>query len=111
MALNDESPTKPKFGAKSDFVRALPRHIPAAEVVALAQLQGVKLTTAFIHNIRSNGKAKAMAMAMANGQQLKPKSQARTASAEAVLRAAIAQIGLARAREILEAVEATFAGR
>jgi hypothetical protein len=106
MALNDESQNKPKFGAKSEFVRALPRHIPAAEVVALAQLQGVKLTTAFIHNIRSNGKAKALA----NGQ-LKQKSQDRTASAEAVLRAAIAQLGLVRAREILEAVEATFAGR
>lgn len=107
MALNDESQNKPKFGAKSDFVRALPRHIPAAEVVALAQLQGVKLSTAFIHNIRSNGKAKAMA----NGQQLKQKSQAKAASAEAVLRAAIAQVGLVRAREILDAVEATFAGR
>jgi hypothetical protein len=106
MALNDESQNKPKFGAKSEFVRALPRHIPAAEVVALAQLQGVKLTTAFIHNIRSNGKAKAIA----NGQ-LKHKGQDRTASAEAVLRAAIAQVGLVRAREILDAVEATFAGR
>lgn len=106
MALNDESQNKPKFGAKSEFVRALPRHIPAAEVVALAQLQGVKLTPAFIHNIRSNGKAKAIA----NGQ-LKHKSQDRTASAEAVLRVAIAQIGLVRAREILDAVEATFAGR
>lgn len=107
MALNDEAENKPKFGAKSEFVRALPRNIPAAEVVALAQLQGVKLTTAFIHNIRSNGKAKAMA----NGQQLKQKGRDRTASAEALLRAAIAQVGLVRAREILEAVEATFAGR
>ena len=109
MALNDESQNKPKFGAKSDFVRSLPRHIPAAEVVALAQLQGVKLTTAFIHNIRSNGKAKAKAMA--NGQHIKQTSRSRTANAEAVLRAAIAQIGLVRAREILDAVEATFAGR
>lgn len=107
MALNDESHNKPKFGAKSDFVRALPRHMPAAEVVALAQQQGVTLTTAFIHNIRSNGKAKALA----DPQQLKRKSQDKTANAEAVLRAAIAQVGLVKAREILEAVEATFAGR
>ena len=105
MALNDESHAKPKFGAKSDFVRALPRHLPAAEVVALAELQGMKLTTAFIHNIRSNGKAKA------NGPHHKRSSQEKTANAEAVLRAAIAQIGLVKAREILEAVEATFTGR
>jgi hypothetical protein len=106
MALDDESNAKLRFGAKSEFVRSLDRAIPAAEVVALAERRGMKLTTGFVYNIRSN----------ANGKSNEPRSLRRPTlshveSAEQLLRAAIAQIGLAKAREILEEVEATFAGR
>lgn len=104
MALTDESHPKPKFGAKSEFVRSLSRDIPAAEVVALAQQRGLKLTTGFVYNIRSGRKT--------NGhvEQRKRQSRADAHSAEAVLRAAIAQLGLVKAREILAEVEDTFSG-
>ncbi len=103
----DESHGKPKFGAKSDFVRSLDRHIPAVEVVALAQKRGMKLTTGFVYNIRSSGNAKRNG----NGEDRKRQSEAKAQSAEAMLRASIAQVGLVKAREILDEVEATFAGR
>jgi hypothetical protein len=105
MALDDESNGKLKFGAKSEFVRSLDRAIPAAEVVALAERRGMKLTAGFVYNIRSaNGKNNGA------GAGRKRKTVTKIESAEQVLRAAIAQIGLAKAREILDEVEATFAG-
>lgn len=102
MALEDDESGKLKFGAKSEFVRSLDRGIPAAEVVVLAHRRGMKLTAGFVYNIRSNANGKAAAR--------KRGSTGKVARAEAVLRAAIAQIGLAKAREILEEVEQTFAG-
>ena len=101
---------KPRFGAKSEFVRSLDPTIPAAEVVALAEKRGLKLTTGLVYNIRSASNASV------RGSRL-PFSPPRARitgqgdPAEAQLRAAIAQIGLARARQILEEVEDTFAGR
>lgn len=104
MALDDDESGKHKFGAKSEFVRSLDRAIPAADVVALAERRGMKVTVGFVYNVRSiaNGKTKS------NGN--KRERAASVQRAEALLRAAIAQIGLARAREILEEVEQTFAG-
>jgi hypothetical protein len=48
-----EKPRKPRFGAKTEFVRSLDRSLSAAEVVALAQKKGLRLTPAFVYNIRS----------------------------------------------------------
>jgi len=108
VALDDPAGGKPKFGAKSDFVRSLDRTIPAAQVVAMAEQRGLKLTASFVYNVRSSHLGR-------NAQELRLKKQVvvskKVESAEAVLRHAIAQIGLAKAREILEEVEATFAGR
>lgn len=104
---------KPRFGAKSEFVRSLDPSIPAAEVVALAEKRGLKLTTGLVYNIRSASNASLRG----SRAQFAPKvaARARVSSqsepAEVQLRAAIAQIGLARARQILEEVEDTFAGR
>ncbi|HET7539522.1 MAG TPA: hypothetical protein VFK05_06615 [Polyangiaceae bacterium] len=103
---------KPRFGAKSEFVRSLDPSIPAAEVVALAEKRGLKLTTGLVYNIRSASNA-ALRGSRARLAQ-KPAAKWRTGAAdnaEAQLRAAIAQIGLSRARQILEEVEETFAGR
>jgi hypothetical protein len=105
MALEDDQSGKLKFGAKSDFVRSLDRGIPAADVVVLAHRRGMKLTAGFVYNIRSNANGKASGKAAR-----KRESTGKVERAEAVLRAAIAQIGLAKAREILEEVEQTFAG-
>lgn len=108
MALDDEFNGKPKFGAKSEFVRSLDRGIPAAEVVALAERRGMKLTAGFVYNIRSSSNGKASGNG--NGALRKRRTITKIESAEQTLRAAIAQIGLAKAREILDEVEATFAG-
>jgi hypothetical protein len=108
MSLDDEINGRPKFGAKSEFVRSLDRAIPAAEVVALAERRGMKLTTGFVYNIRSSSSGKTNGNG--SGTLRKRKTVTKIESAEQVLRAAIAQIGLAKAREILEEVEETFAG-
>lgn len=100
---------KPRFGAKSQFVRSLDRDLSAAEVVALAQKKGMHLTPAFVYNVRSaEARARRERGAGKNGGRGAPPL---TGSPEAQLRSAIAQIGLARARQILEEVEETFAGR
>jgi hypothetical protein len=106
---------KPRFGAKSEFVRSLDRSLSAAEVIALAQKKGMTLSPAFVYNIRSADSNRNQASARASKRA--PRAAKATSKAplrgapEAQLRAAIAQIGLARAREILEEVEETFAGR
>lgn len=102
-----DKPNKLKFGAKSDFVRSLDPSIPAAEVVAMAEKKGIKLTTGLVYNIRSS--ANAAAKNSGKGKA-KARLEYKPGSPEARLRAAIAEIGLAKARQILEEVEATFAG-
>lgn len=101
-----EKAGKPRFGAKSEFVRSLDRALSAAEVIALAEKKGLRLTPAFVYNIRSAQAARSMPVRPGkNGA-----SSGGRGSPEAQLRAAIAQIGLARARQILDEVERTFAG-
>jgi hypothetical protein len=107
-----EKPRKPRFGAKSEFVRSLDRSLSAAEVVALAEKKGLRLTPAFVYNIRSAEATRSERARVTSKGQRRPRvNGSLTGSPEAVLRAAIAQIGLARARQILEEVEDTFAGR
>jgi hypothetical protein len=108
-----DKPGKPRFGAKSEFVRSLDRELSAAEVVALAEKKGMKLTPAFVYNIRSAQSTRGQSRSPKAGRG-NSKGGAKaplTGTPEAQLRAAIAQIGLARARQILEEVEDTFAGR
>lgn len=103
---------KPRFGAKSEFVRSLDRELSAAQVVALAEKKGMRLTAAFVYNIRSAESSRTQpANASSKGRPRPLASGPLTGSPEAQLRAAIAQIGLARARQILDEVEDTFAGR
>jgi len=107
--------SKPRFGAKSEFVRSLDPSIPAAEVVAMAEKRGLKLTTGLVYNIRSasNASLRGNRARLAANKPALAKWRAGNPddNAEALLRAAIAQIGLSRARQILEEVEETFAGR
>jgi len=87
--------------------------IPAAEVVALAEKRGLKLTTGLVYNIRSasNAALRGSRARLAQKPTAKWRNGASDENAETQLRAAIAQIGLSRARQILEEVEETFAGR
>jgi|SRR6185503_1875532 len=103
-----EKAGKPRFGAKSEFVRSLDRSLSAAEVIALAEKKGLRLTAAFVYNIRSAQAAQHARVTPA--RPVKNGSAALKQTPEAQLRAAIAQIGLARARQILDEVERTFAG-
>jgi len=105
MPANGESNGKPRFGAKSEFVRSLDRGIPAAQVVALAAARGMKVSTAFVYNVRSAASSKARH----DGARKRPTPRA-AGGHEAELRAAIAQLGIQRARQILDEVEETFAG-
>lgn len=106
MPSNGETHGKPRFGAKSEFVRSLDRGLPAARVVELAAARGMQVSTAFVYNIRSAESSKSRR----NGVRKRGPSQAPHGH-EDVLRAAIAQLGIRRARQILDEVEATFAGR
>jgi hypothetical protein len=107
-----DKPGKPRFGAKSEFVRSLDRSLSAADVVALAEKKGLRLTPAFVYNIRSAEAKRTPAPRSASKPSRRPAiNGAPSAAPEALLRAAIAQIGLVRARQILEEVEQTFAGR
>jgi hypothetical protein len=108
--VDDESSQKPKFGAKSDFVRSLDPGLPAGQVVALAEKQGLKLTPGFVYNIRSMASGRANASRSSAAKSGRAASSPKPSRAEALLRAAIAEVGLAKARQILEEVEATFAG-
>jgi hypothetical protein len=105
-----DKPAKPRFGAKSEFVRSLDRDLPAAEVVALAAKRGLRLTPAFVYNIRSAESSRTQHSRASKGGRRGAASGALSGKPEAQLRAAIAQIGLARARQILQEVEDTFAG-
>lgn len=106
-----EKPGKPRFGAKTEFVRSLDRSLSAAEVVALAEKKGLRLTPAFVYNIRSAQSARSQpARGGRSARRPIAKEAPLSGSPEAQLRAAIAQIGLVRAREILDEVEQTFAG-
>ncbi|HYQ42327.1 MAG TPA: hypothetical protein VER11_10165 [Polyangiaceae bacterium] len=94
-------------------MRSLDPSIPAAEVVALAEKRGLKLTTGLVYNIRSasNAALRGSRARLAQKPIAKWRAGVSDDTAEAQLRAAIAQIGLSRARQILEEVEETFAGR
>lgn len=104
---------KAKFGAKAEFVRSIARDTPAKEVVAQAAKKGIKLTENYVYTIRSAssvGKKAAKAKPGPKPGRKKASASGMT-KAEVMLRDAIADLGLVKASEILEAVKATIKGR
>lgn len=94
---------------KSDFVRAMP-NAGTQDIIAAAKKKGLKISDRYIYAVRSKDKTQGRKV---NG----PKSKARGRSAsrrvaatglDAQLRRAVAELGLARAREIFGEVEAAF---
>ena len=85
---------------------------PAKEVVAQAAKKGLKLSENYVYTIRSSGSKakKAGKPGPKPGRKGKAGSDGMT-PAEAQLRNAIADLGLVKATEILEAVKATIKGR
>lgn len=103
-----------KFGAKAEFVRATPKSLSAKEVVEAAKKKGITLTENYVYTVRSSG-SKAKSKAGKGKPGPKPGRKAAASNgmtpAEAQLRNAIADLGLVKASEILEAVKATIKGR
>jgi hypothetical protein len=102
-----------EFGAKTKFVLRRPK-LSAQEVVAAAKEQGIPLTAGHVYNIRSqarrrNAEGKPSRAGASTLPRRKPgRPPAAPKDLEAQLRNAIAQVGLARAREVLEEVERAF---
>src|SRR6185295_11539315 len=90
---------------KTDFVRGLPAHMPAKDVVEKAKAVGLKLTPGYVYEIRSaskrpkrNGRVRLVA---SNGMSTSPR-RAGVMDADELLRAVAAEIGLSRAIAILQ---------
>jgi hypothetical protein len=110
------SSKKPEFGAKSEFIRSQPTSMTAKEVVAAAAAKGIKLSENLVYAARASSRKKNGGASKKTkgpkpvGKKRGPKPKAGSgskggSSLEATLRNAIAQVGLARAREIFDEVE------
>jgi hypothetical protein len=104
--------TKPAK-SKSAFIRSLPSSTPAKEVVKQAKALGMKLTESYVYNVRGAAKktakakradAKSPAVRVANGGASRGST-----SAENLLKAVAAEIGLGPAIEILAGERARVA--
>lgn len=84
------------------FVLGMP-DTPAKDVVLAAKKNGIKLSEQYVYVIRSNANRKAGKTRKSGAVRV-----ARSGNAEAQLRSAIAEVGLARARAVLAEVERTF---
>jgi hypothetical protein len=92
---------------KADFVRSYPKLTPA-EVVAKAKEEGIPLEVGYVYNVRTSdnrakkkGPAKAIAPKPVVAKESARPTVAVSHHAEGVLKAVAAEIGLARAVEIL----------
>jgi hypothetical protein len=105
MSAPMTSATKPAK-SKSGFIRSLPSGAPAKEVVKQAKVAGIKLNVGYVYNVRQAAK-KAKRQAW-NGVSV-PRPIDAMSSAENLLRAVAAEIGLGAAIEILSGERARIA--
>jgi len=108
--------TSEKFGAKADFIRNQPENMSAKDIVDAAAKQGIKISVNHVYNLRTAAAKKSDAplssLAAPKRGPGRPRTNAATGSnVEQQLRAAIAEVGLQRAREIFDAVASAFRGR
>ena len=90
--------TKPAK-SKSAFIRSLPSSTPARDVVKQAKASGIKLNVGYVYNVR--GAAKKAKRTSRNGASV-ARPITTPSSAENLLKAVAAEIGLGRAIEVLE---------
>lgn len=116
----------PRAGSKTAFVLGLPKDMPAKDAVAAAKAKGISISVGYVHGIRSahgrKGKNRGPGRPRRGpGRPSKRGRGARRAAERARaggsagdldhgLRAAIAELGLARTRQILDEVAAAFGG-
>lgn len=95
---------------KSEFVRSLPAEMSAKDVVAKAREEGLTLTEAYVHTIRSAAKRKegkpgrAPRAATAADSRSSGSSRANT-GAEAQLMALVIEHGLPQVQDILRRID------
>lgn len=98
--------TSPVTMTKAQFVRSQPPTATAKEVVAKARAAGITVTTQYVYNVRAGSKVRRRAAARAGkaaaARNGAPARAAGNRSAEDVLRALGAELGLARAIAVLE---------
>jgi len=99
------SSTKPPK-SKAAFVRGLPASTPAKEVVKLAKTLGLSLSINYVYNIRGASKTaakkkRAAAKSLAVGTVVNGAGSRVSSSAESLLKAVAAELGLGSALEIL----------
>jgi hypothetical protein len=115
-APNPASTTPPK--SKAAFVRGLPSSTPAKDVVKQAKAAGTKLTESYVYNVRGAAKKAAQLKRAAGSPAVGPVANGGgsrvSTSAENLLKAVAAEIGLGPAIEILSGERArvrTMIGR
>jgi hypothetical protein len=93
-----------KKTTKADFVRNLPPSIPAKEVIARAKAAGLSVSKTYVYLVRGHAKTKASpkrrAPAGRRGASV-ARPIATMSSAEDLLKAVAAEVGLGRAMVIL----------
>jgi hypothetical protein len=107
--------TSGKFGAKADFIRSQPESMSAKDIVDAAAKQGLKISVNHVYNLRTSAAKKTDAPVSSVPAPKRgpgrPRALSGGGNVEQQLRAAIAEVGLQRAREIFDAVAAAFRGR
>lgn len=103
-----------KFGEKADFIRSQPESMPAKDVVEAAAKHGLKISVNHVYNLRTAASkkddVKSTGLLGSKRGVGRPRASG-GADVEKQLRAAIAEVGLQRAREIFDAVAIAFRGR
>jgi hypothetical protein len=105
-ASKTASPKKP-IASKAAFVRQFPNLSPK-EIVERAKAEGIRLDVGYVYNVRSSGKAaqgsKKPAAKKMPSRSVRPSASA--SNEEQVLKIVAAEVGLARAIEVLLAQRA-----
>lgn len=119
MASNNKSGAR--TGSKTAFVLGLPADMSAKDAVAKGAAAGIAISEKYFYNIRSMHRGKSGQVRRGPGRPPKKGGPGRTrgrvgrrpafgGDLESRLRAAIAELGLARSRAILDDVAAAFGG-
>ncbi len=106
--------TEPRVN-KTQFVLNLPEQMSARDVVEEGKKQGITLSEKYVYVIRSNARKPGAAVGVGRGRgraaAAGAPSRAAAGPLEAQLRSAIAELGLARARQVFKDVESAFGSR
>lgn len=91
-----------KGGAnKSDFIRSLPNDMPAKAVVEAGKAKGMTFSQQLVYNVRAGARG-----GKKGRGPKRVRRAARSAPAESTFRQTVIELGVARARQLLDEVEA-----